>query len=221
MKLKRNRLRAQCLPGNALCSYVKVTIEDRLVGNAFACRWNYQDRTVCWVTQLVVHSDFRERRLAVGLLNQLRQDDDAIYGVMSSHPAACLAAAKAFGSKVHAPLPCSDLDIDILIGSINTVAIDFIRGNAEAIIKESPIGYVKDAEPRGSLFDPEDTTGAISSVNTRFFVDHAEPLEALPWVRKEHDWPLGELLDGYEFLIMIAARRRDRSRSQSASQPPL
>ena len=56
---------------------------------------------VCWVTQLVVHSDFRERGLAFGLLNYLRQDDDAIYGIMSSHPATCLAAAKAFGRTEH------------------------------------------------------------------------------------------------------------------------
>ena len=113
MKLSKNRLRAQYLPGNALCSYVRVTIEDRLAGNAFACRWSYQDKTVCWVTQLVVHSDFRMRGLAASLLNQLRQDDDAIYGLMSSHPAACLAAAKAFGSKRIATLPCFHFDTDV------------------------------------------------------------------------------------------------------------
>lgn len=98
VKLSKNRLRAQYLPDNATCSYVRVTVEDRLAGNAFACRWSYKNTNVCWVTQLVVHSDFRERGLAASLLNQLRQDDDAIYGLLSSHPAACLAAAKAFGS---------------------------------------------------------------------------------------------------------------------------
>jgi hypothetical protein len=36
--------------------------------------------------------------------NQLRQDNDAIYGLMSSHPAVCLTAAKAFGSKEHTTL---------------------------------------------------------------------------------------------------------------------
>jgi hypothetical protein len=101
VRLSKNRLRAQCLPDTASCSYVRVTVEDRLAGNAFACRWSYKDKIVCWVTQLVVHIDFRERGLAIGLLNLLRQDDDAIYGLMSSHPAACLAAAKAFGSKGH------------------------------------------------------------------------------------------------------------------------
>ena len=221
MKLSKNRLRAQHLPDNATCSYVRVTVEDRLAGNAFACRWIYKDRTVCWVTQLVVHSDFRERGLAAGLLNQLRQDDDAIYGLMSSHPAACLAAAKAFGSKGHTTLPCCDFNTDILIGGINTVALGFIRGNAEAVMEVSPISYVKDAELRGSLFDPEDTSGVISSVYTQFFVDHTEPLEALAWVREGLDWPLGELLDGCEFLLMIEVRRRNRSRSRSSSRPQL
>jgi hypothetical protein len=106
-----------------------------------------------------------------------------------------------------------------LIGGINTVAVGFTRDNAEAIMKVSPISYVKDAELRGSLFDPEDTSGVISSVNTKFFVDHTEPLEALVWVREGQDWPLGELLDGYEFLLMIEVRRRHRSRLRPSSQP--
>lgn len=66
-----------------------------------ACRWNVKDKTVCWITQLVVHGDYRERGLASSLLNCLRRDDDDIYGLMSSHPAACLAAAKACGSNRH------------------------------------------------------------------------------------------------------------------------
>jgi GNAT superfamily N-acetyltransferase len=99
VRLSKDRLRAQYLPQGAACSYARVTIGDRLAGNVFACRWNYNGRTVCWVTQLVVHRHFRERGIAVSLLNQIRQDDDGLYGLMSSHPAACLAAAKAFGSK--------------------------------------------------------------------------------------------------------------------------
>lgn len=88
------RLRAESLPETASCSYVKVTVDDRLAGNAFACHWGCEGTNVC----LVVHRDFWERGLATGRLVQLRQDDDAIYGIMSSHPAACLAAATACGS---------------------------------------------------------------------------------------------------------------------------
>lgn len=76
-----------------------MTVGGRLAGNAFACRWQVDGRTICWITQLVVHRDYRERGLAAGLLNEIRLDKDDVYGVMSSHPAACLAAAKAFGSK--------------------------------------------------------------------------------------------------------------------------
>lgn len=82
-----------------------------------------------------------------------------------------------------------------------------------------PISYFKDAELRDNLFDPEDTSGAISSVYTNFFVEHTEPLAALEWVREGVNWPLGGLLDGHEFLFIIENRRRHRSRSQSASQP--
>lgn len=99
------------------------------------------------------------------------------------------------------------------------MAVGFIRDNAEAIMEASPIGYVNKAELRGSLFDPEDTSGVVSSVDTRFFVDHTEPLKALAWAREGLDWPLGELLDGHEFLLIIPVRRRDRSRSRSSSRP--
>jgi hypothetical protein len=62
-------------------------------------------------------------------------------------------------------------------------------------------------------------SGVVSSVYTKFFVDHTEPLEALAWVREGLEWPLGELFDGYEFLLMMEVRRRDRSRSRSVSRP--
>ncbi|PPJ60591.1 hypothetical protein CBER1_11633 [Cercospora berteroae] len=83
VKLSKDRLRAQYLPENVDCSYVKVTIQGRLAGNVFACRWKFENKIVCWITQLVVHGDYRERGLAVSLLNCVRRDDDNIYGLMS------------------------------------------------------------------------------------------------------------------------------------------
>lgn len=58
---------------------------------------------VCWVTQLVVGRTYREQGLATGLLRSLREDTDDIYGIMSSHPGACLAAGKSFGSESNFP----------------------------------------------------------------------------------------------------------------------
>ena len=219
MKLSRDRLRSEYLPENVDCFYAKVTLEDHLAGNAFACRWKVKDKIVCWITQLVVHSNYREHGLAFGLLNCLRRDDDNIYGIMSSHPAACLAAAKAFSSKKNTTLFTMNFRTDHLSGGINSISTDFIRDNAESIVKQSPIEYVRNAELRGKLFDPDNTSDVISSVCTNFFVDHAEPLEALDWVRQGLDWPLGELLEGHEFLYMIETRLRGRSRSRPASQP--
>ncbi|ORY17093.1 hypothetical protein BCR34DRAFT_622053 [Clohesyomyces aquaticus] len=198
VRLNKDRLRTQCLPDGAAFSYVKVSVEGRLVGNAFACRWVYRGQTVCWVTQLVVHRDFRERGIAATLLNHIRKQDDGIYGIMSSHPAACLAAAKAFGHGLHA------------------APLDFIRQHAGAVLEASPVGYIKKAKLRGSLFDAEETNGAVSSVYTQFFVDHTEPLEALAWVREGMEWPLGDLLGGHEFLFLLKVRRRGRFRSRSA-----
>lgn len=187
-----------------------------IAGNAFACRWAYDNKTVCWVTQLVVHEDYRERGLATGLLNQLRHYDDDIYGLMSSHPAACLAAAKAFGSK-RISIFIVNLTLNVT-GSINTVPLDFIKEHAEEIMKASPIRYVKGAKLCGSLFNPEDSSGLVSSVDTGFWVDHTEPLEALEWARDTGGWPLGELHDGHEFLLVLEVRRRTQSRYRSTTR---
>ncbi|TLD19497.1 hypothetical protein E2P81_ATG07114 [Venturia nashicola] len=179
VRLSKERLRNEYLP-TEISSYVRVTVNGHLAGNAFACRWSVDGRTICWITQLVVHQDYRERGLATGLLDEIRLDGDDVYGVMSSHPAACLAASRAYKSP------------------IDTASLEFMKDNAHSIMKISPVGYVRDAKLRGSLFDPEDSSGLVSSVDTGFFVDHEEPLEALAWVRESMDWPLGELLDGYE-----------------------
>jgi hypothetical protein len=83
------------------------------------------------------------------------------------------------------------------------------------IMKSSPISYIRDAELRGSLFNPEDVDGLVSCVATNFFVDHTEPLEALAWVRENTNWPLGDLVDGHEFILIIEGRRRARYTSRS------
>lgn len=102
VKLSARRLRQQYLPEPATAaSYVKVTFDGNFAGNTFAYRWELSGsgETVCWVTQLVVDRNYRGRGLASGLLRSLRSDQDGIYGIMSSHPVACLAAASSFGSK--------------------------------------------------------------------------------------------------------------------------
>ncbi|KAL2752782.1 hypothetical protein ACRALDRAFT_1052572 [Sodiomyces alcalophilus JCM 7366] len=201
VKLSASRLRAQCLPEGSRSSYARVTVDGVLAGHAFACRWQYGDRHVFWVTQLVVHREYRERRLATTLLLALQQGQDDVFGIMSSHPAACKALAKAFGNF-----------------AFPQVSLDFARDHAANVLLGSPISYIKDAKLRGSLFCPNDTTGIISGVDSDFFVDHAEPLEALEWLKDEEQWPLGDLPDGYEFLFLFEVSRRRRPRSLSSSR---
>ena len=61
----------------------------------------------------------------------------------------------------------------------------------------------------------------VSSVNTNFFVDHTEPLEALASVKENMDWPLGELTDGHEFLLILEAKRRARHKSRGSASSQL
>lgn len=79
----------------------------------------------------------------------------------------------------------------------------------------SPIPYIRKAELCGIIFNADDTSGIVSGVNTHFFVDHTEPLEALAVVEIEWQWPLGKLPDGHEYLLILPAKQR-RSRSRSA-----
>lgn len=104
VKLGARRLREQYLPDPATESYyVRVTLDGNLAGNAFYRCWKYNDQSVCWVTQLLVDRNYRERGFASGLLRALQSEADDIYGIMSSHPVACLAAASSFGSKYNFP----------------------------------------------------------------------------------------------------------------------
>ncbi|KAK1467994.1 hypothetical protein CABS03_15039 [Colletotrichum abscissum] len=215
VKMSADRLRVQCLPEGSNNTYVTIHIDGVLAGNAFACRWEHANRRVCWITQLVVHSNYREQRLATTLLLNLIDDDDDVLGIMSSHPAACKALAKAIGGMDQTPLA------NLLLTSyedirFSDVSMDYARDHAADVLKASPIVYVREAQLCGRLFNSDDASGMVSGVNSKFYVDHAEPLEALAWFQEDGNWPLGELPDGHEFLFLVEKPRRRRSRSASA-----
>ncbi|UPL02583.1 hypothetical protein LCI18_013517 [Fusarium solani-melongenae] len=190
VKLTAKRLRDQCLPENGDCSYTTAISDGQLVGHAFTCRWDWDGKRVCWVTQLVVHKEHRGKGIASTLLRLSRAESDNVYGIMSSHPYAFLATAASFGLSI-----------------VNT-SLDFIRDHAEGIMKASPIDYVATAVVAGSLFCKEDSTGLISGVDTNFLVDHEELLHALNHVKSFRHWPLGDLPDGHEFLLILPAQAR-------------
>jgi len=163
-----------------------------LVGHAFATAWDYEKGRVGWVTQLVVDVRLRNRYIATSLLQMLKRsssfDGIMAIGLVSSHPAACHALAKYTSTTIQ---------------SIDTL---FCHDNARSIMMRSPVKYLQDAELHGSLFEENCTSGAISSVFTNFYVDHAEPLVALSIYKARQQWVLGELLDGHEFIIIVPIR---------------
>jgi len=99
VRLSTTRMRRDYLPKD-ISTYTRVTVDGVLAGHAFACRWKMDEKVVCWVTQLVVERNFRERGYATGLLSHLKEEEDDFYCIMSSQPASCMAAARAFGSEL-------------------------------------------------------------------------------------------------------------------------
>lgn len=89
-----------------------------------------------------------------------------------------------------------------LAANLRDIDLNFIRQNAQAIMRGSPIQYVKNARLTGSLFDDGLVNGSGSLADTGFFVDHAEPLEILESMKSTSRWPLGKLLEGHEFIML-------------------
>ena len=85
------------------------------------------------------------------------------------------------------------------------VDMNFIRDNAAKILAASDVSYLKSVQLRGSIFEADCNTGAVSSVFTEFYVDHDEPLEALDKFKVRGPWCLGDLLDGHEYLVVFPA----------------
>ncbi|KAK4947922.1 hypothetical protein LTR10_013430 [Elasticomyces elasticus] len=184
VRMSANRLSEECLPKGAHHSHARAMVGKQLVGHVFAACWACEGQQVCWITQLCVDPNFRRQGLATRLLLHVRQDEDAFYGMLSSHPAAILAFLRACGGG----LEKSDL----------TVAAE----HAKVVMQSSPVRYVRTATLRGSLFDDNSASGAVCCADTNFWVDHKEPDEVLEAVR-ERGWPFGQLPDGHEFLGLI------------------
>ena len=153
---------------------------------------------------------FRRRYIATHLLQTLKTDElfanVSAMGLASSHPASCIAlakyASKSFMSSIYHSV-LSWLNEVLLDVKIENIDLSFCRENAKLICEASPVGYVHAMQPLGTLFEKDCTSGAISSVNTEFYVDHDEPLAALQTFKASGKWCLGELLEGHEFLVIV------------------
>ncbi|KAJ7098228.1 hypothetical protein C8R44DRAFT_947757 [Mycena epipterygia] len=196
VKMSPAKLRAECLSDPEHTQLALCSINEfwfflmELVGHAFATSWSYEDGVVCWITQLVVSTAHRRKGIATMLLRLLRNCGAYdVFGLASSHPAACIALSKLGRSHW-----------------IGTTDLEFIRANAAKVLRATPVAYLQGVKPAGTVFN-SCASKAVSVVFTKFFVDHGEPLEAMEQFQKEYGdiWPLGELPEGHEFLILVKA----------------
>ncbi|KAI0089838.1 hypothetical protein BDY19DRAFT_889007 [Irpex rosettiformis] len=199
VKMNAARLRKQCLsdPENTILSMRFINGE--LVGHAFATQWKYGEHVVCWVTQLVVDINMRQRYIATSLLQHISMHawfiSATIIGLVSSHPAACHAVAKLAGT------------------AISRINLEFIQAHAEGILNSTTVDYLKGIKLKGSLFDPTVDDGTVSLVDTSFFVDHDEPQATLDTYIQDRCWVLGNLVDGHEFFMVVPVIRLEVAQS--------
>lgn len=99
VKVTPQRLRDQYLPEHGDCCYTRALSDGQLVGHAITSRWDWNGKRVCWVTQLVVRKEHRHQGIATTLLRLSRVESDDVYGIMSSQPFSCMAAATSFGGR--------------------------------------------------------------------------------------------------------------------------
>ena len=59
------------------------------------------------------------------------------------------------------------------------MCLEFIRVNAEEVIRASPIPYIREVKLHERIFKPGDLSGLVYGVNTQFFVDDRESMETL------------------------------------------
>jgi len=190
IKMSYKLLRKQCVFDPEHTYLARVYCGNDLCGYAFAASWHYPGiGEICWVTQLVTSSKYRCLGVASRNLMQLHNQKFVMYGLVSSHIAACITLAKCLGT----------FPIDLL-------DLDFVKQHAKNIIDSTPIQYLKESKLHGSLFsDVDDST--VSSVNSNFFTDHTKVLEYLnEYLRLGRHWPLGALLEGHEFFIVVVAK---------------
>ncbi|TGO19076.1 hypothetical protein BTUL_0006g01120 [Botrytis tulipae] len=185
--MSSERLITQILPPKVQNIYVRLLVDGNLAGNVFATRWQHRNLSVLWITQLCVDGRYRNRGVAKRMLGHLKGEEEMV-GILSSHPFALMAVLRVWGRGVE------DVDRDL----------EMMKGTVKEVMEGCPVGYVKEARLRGSLFG-EGGGGAVACADTQFWADHEEPLEALRRV-EEKVWPFGELPDGCEFVALVDAK---------------
>ena len=140
---------------------------------------------VAWISQLVVHQDYRSKGIATTLISTLLKEYKIEYvGIASAHPHAILAVKRASGSKF-------ELENEWIIPMLITVL---------------QVNYLK-AKKFVGIFEPRHEGNQCQLINSEFWIDQTSAIEALGNIRE--DWPLGMLRPGHEFVAAFCMNYKD------------
>jgi len=147
----------------------------KIVGYAIALRKKDKNKTITWITQLVVHTDYRNKKIASDLLQDIwGVSKDYAWGLVSANPYAVRALERATHRK------CDPIRIKKDINILLEIGKEYVQ-------------YVKEH----SNVQLNDT---VSLINTEFYSDHAGIPLMLRQVRVNSEWKLGDIREGWEWL---------------------
>ncbi|RPA84676.1 hypothetical protein BJ508DRAFT_412438 [Ascobolus immersus RN42] len=174
--------------------------EKKLVGCAFGTRWCYENEgkkeTVLWITLLVVHRHFRSLGIATHLIRALHSPHDTFTGLASWSPFGTAALYRAITYR-----PISHVDLNAT------------KTHAKGILKGCELDYLRDAPLQGSLFEEDEEERrkvgrerVVSCIQTKNYVDLEDVKDGVAKAERK-GWPLGELPEGGEFLLIVETPR--------------
>ncbi|MHB8967643.1 MAG: GNAT family N-acetyltransferase [Thermoleophilia bacterium] len=150
--------------------------EDELIGYGIVLRQRMLGgEIISWVTQLVVHEDYRHQGVGKSMLFSFwGMSSDYAWGILSSNPYAVRALEKATRR------PC----VPKIIKRNKTKLINFGRTHVSYLGIDSEVEITED----------------VSSCNTQFFTDHSTLNEMIKKASSKTDWRLGPLEEGWEWF---------------------
>jgi hypothetical protein len=161
IRLKPSKLKTDYLFNNR-CGLVTAKVDQQLIGHAFFTIFYMLPNAqfeIRWVTQLVVHANYRHHKVAQNLLLHSLGTQAQGYGLVTSHPHAVRALERAVRHK------CFNLDPE----------------GAKRILQQSEIPYLHSTRVEICC----DQTRSL--INTKFLVDHGEVEKALKKETQRND----------------------------------
>lgn len=175
IRLSKERLSPWLDSPSAMLYYA--TCEEQLIGYAIAIRAKSKNfGTISWVTQLVVHNEYRNRGIAKNILFSIWGfSTDDVWGIVSSNPYAIRALEKATRRRATPVRIKRNLK---RLKNIGSTYVPYINEDAEIKIDNDN-----------------------SQINTGFFVSHENTQEMLASVVSENiPWLLGMIDEGWEWF---------------------